>query len=66
MHGRVFTEENPPPSGTPMVLENRTHQRLLWTGHRWYDTATSTRAVDPWPPDPFIYGPSPWYEVTSS
>ena len=66
MYGRMFTECTPPPSGTPMVLENSTHQRLLWTGLRWYDAAISSKSADPWPPDPFIYGPCPWHEVVSS
>lgn len=62
--GPLYTEDNKPPAGQAMTLENPDGQRLRWTGKRWYNPETcdgSLQTQDCWPP--YDYGPVLWREM---
>jgi hypothetical protein len=64
----IFTDRAAPPFGRPLVLENDRHERVLWTGKRWYDPSASNgdlQSQEAWPPDPYVYGSGPWHAVIS-
>lgn len=61
--GRCFTEDNEPPAGEKVLLENVHGQRIRWNGKRWHDDADdgSLGTQECWPP--YDYGPVLWREV---
>lgn len=62
--GRVYTEDEGPPLGEPMTLENVDGDRIRWNGKRWYNPETcdgSLQTQECWPP--YDYGPVMWREA---
>jgi len=59
---RFFTDENGPPEGESILMENVHGMQIFWSGKRWVeaDQAVYSQNYDSWPPRDYD---GPWREV---